>query len=73
MEKSYVRKLFTPGWYRVNLRVSQTMLNHNQNLCLIDILESMWQEEENIEVLKRIYPSVSSFLLCHGKAVNPHL
>ena len=35
VEKSYVRKLFTPGWYRLNLRVSQTMLNHNQNLFLI--------------------------------------
>ena len=34
VEKSYVRKLFTPGWYQVNLRVSQTMLNHNQNLFL---------------------------------------
>ena len=31
VEKSYVRKLFTPGWYRVNLRVSQTMLNQKQN------------------------------------------
>ena len=34
-EKTYVRKLFSLGWYRVNLRVSQTMLNHNQNLFLI--------------------------------------
>ena len=31
-EKSYVRKLFTSGWYRVNLRVSQTMLNHQPKL-----------------------------------------
>ena len=30
--KNYVRKLFTPGWYRVNLWVSQTMLNHDQDL-----------------------------------------
>ena len=30
-----LRKLFTPGWYRVNLRVSQTVLIHNQNLFLI--------------------------------------
>ena len=34
-EKSYERKLLTPGWYRVNLRVSQTVLNHTQNLFLI--------------------------------------
>ena len=34
-ESASVRKLFTPGWYRVNLQVSKTMLNHNQNLFLI--------------------------------------
>ena len=35
VEKSYVRKLFTLDWYGVNLWVSQTMLNHNQDLFLI--------------------------------------
>ena len=35
VEKSYVRKLSTPGWYWVNLQVSQTIFNHNQNLFVI--------------------------------------
>ena len=54
-------------WAKLKLAIIFFLL-----LCR-EILESMWQEEENFEVLTRIYPSISSFLLCHGKAVNPHL
>ena len=36
-----------------------------------EILESVWQEEENFEVLTRnISKYIQFFLLCHGKAVN---
>ena len=36
------------------------------------ILASLWQEEGNVEVLKRCYIQIypTSFLLCFGKAVN---
>ena len=59
-----------------NLGETQTCNKRNKlNFFLLfcrEILESMWQEEENFEVLKRcciqIYPT--SFLLYLGKAVN---
>jgi len=37
-----------------------------------EIIGSVWQEEGNLEVLKRCYVQIypTSFLLCFGKAVN---
>ena len=37
-----------------------------------EILASVWQQEENFEVLKHSYIQIyqTSFLLCYGKAVS---